>query len=559
MKNVLEWLEATITKSPEKIAFSDTENSITFAQVYDIARNTGAYLIEQLGVDRTPVAVFAGRKMVTPAYFLGVVYAGRPYAPIDASLPDKRIEKILENLCPRAIVTDRESLEHVESIVDELAKTEGFDRPQIFVAEDISHFERIVGADNNYKNSELTGDDVTGGEKETDGIVAENEKDTDGGVVAVRVEETDDKSPEKLAAVRRQMSMTDPLYIIYTSGSTGNPKGVMTSHLSLMTYINAYCDVMHIEESDVLGNQSPLDYIAAIRDIYLPLKTGCSTAIIPKEYFMEPNALFDYMNEKKVSSVGWSVSAFTILTSLGAFEEVGLKSLRKICFSGSVMPCRVLRKWQENLPEAHFVNQYGPTEATASCTYYSVDHTVEEDEVLPIGQAYDNYRVFLIDENGNEPTVGEQGEICVCGPILALGYYNDWKRTDAAFTLNPLNKAYPERMYRTGDYGRLDEDGILHFCGRMDRQIKHMGHRVELDEVEHAANVVEGVAESCVIYNKAKEVLILFYTGDCDRRSLALALRDELPGFMVPRKIKKLEQLPKLPNGKYDMKKLEEM
>lgn len=540
MKNVLEWLEATITKSPEKIAFSDTENSITFAQVYDIARNTGAYLIEQLGVDRTPVAVFAGRKMVTPAYFLGVVYAGRPYAPIDASLPDKRIEKILENLCPRAIVTDRESLEHVESIVDELAKTEGFDRPQIFVAEDISHFERIVGADNNYKNSELTGDDVTGGEKETDGIVAENEKDT-------------------LVAVRRQMSMTDPLYIIYTSGSTGNPKGVMTSHLSLMTYINAYCDVMHIEESDVLGNQSPLDYIAAIRDIYLPLKTGCSTAIIPKEYFMEPNALFDYMNEKKVSSVGWSVSAFTILTSLGAFEEVGLKSLRKICFSGSVMPCRVLRKWQENLPEAHFVNQYGPTEATASCTYYSVDHTVEEDEVLPIGQAYDNYRVFLIDEHGNEPAVGEQGEICVCGPILALGYYNDWKRTDAAFTLNPLNKAYPERMYRTGDYGRLDEDGILHFCGRMDRQIKHMGHRVELDEVEHAANVVEGVAESCVIYNKAKEVLILFYTGDCDRRSLALALRDELPGFMVPRKIKKLEQLPKLPNGKYDMKKLEEM
>lgn len=559
MKNVLEWLEATVAKYPDKPAFSDTESSITFAQVYDIARNTGAYLIEKLGVDRTPVAVFAGRKMVTPAYFLGVVYAGRPYAPIDASLPDKRIEKILENLCPRAIVADRESLEHVENIVDELAKAEGFERPQIFVAEDISRFEWIVGADGNCKISESTGGAVPGCEEETDDIAAENEKDTDGGVVAVRVEETDDNSLEMLAAVRRQMSMTDPLYIIYTSGSTGNPKGVMTSHLSLMTYINAYCDVMHIEESDVLGNQSPLDYIAAIRDIYLPLKTGCSTAIIPKEYFMEPNAMFDYMNEKKVSSVGWSVSAFTILTSLGAFEEVGLKSLRKICFSGSVMPCRVLRKWQENLPEAHFVNQYGPTEATASCTYYSVDHTVEEDEVLPIGQAYDNYRVFLIDEHGNEPAVGEQGEICVCGPILALGYYNDKKRTEAAFTLNPLNKAYPERMYRTGDYGRLDEDGILHFCGRMDRQIKHMGHRVELDEVEHAANVVEGVAESCVIYNKAKEVLILFYTGDCDRRSLALALRDELPGFMVPRKIKKLEQLPKLPNGKYDMKKLEEM
>lgn len=318
MKNVLEWLEATVAKYPDKPAFSDTECSITFAQVYDIARNTGAYLIEQLGVDRTPVAVFAGRKMVTPAYFLGVAYAGRPYAPIDASLPDKRIEKILENLCPRAIVADRESLEHVESIVDELAKAEGFDRPQIFVAEDISRFEQVACADSNCKISESAGDDVT-----------DSENDTDDGVVTGCAGKTDDSSLDMLAAVRRQMSMTDPLYIIYTSGSTGNPKGVMTSHLSLMTYINAYCDVMHIEESDVLGNQSPLDYIAAIRDIYLPLKTGCSTAIIPKEYFMEPNALFDYMNDKKVSSVGWSVSAFTILTSLGAFEEVGLKSLRK--------------------------------------------------------------------------------------------------------------------------------------------------------------------------------------------------------------------------------------
>lgn len=531
MKNVLEWLEATVTKYPDKIAFSDTKDSITFNEVYDIARNTGTYLIEKLGVDRAPVAVFASRRMVTPAYFLGVVYSGRPYAPIDASLPDKRIEKILENLQPKAIVADRDSLEPVNSIVAELAKNTDFSRPQVFVAEDISNYDSVN--DNRSEHAQYS----------VDASICMNDID----------------SNDKLAAVHSQMSMTDPLYIIYTSGSTGNPKGVMTSHLSLMTYINAYCDVMHIEENDVLGNQSPLDYIAAIRDIYLPLKTGCSTAIIPKEYFMEPNALFDYMNDKQVSSVGWSVSAFTILSSLGAFEEVGLKSLRKICFSGSVMPCKVLRKWQENLPEAHFVNQYGPTEATASCTYYSVNHRVDEDEVLPIGQAYDNYRVFLIDEAGKEPAVGDQGEICVCGPILALGYYNDPERTNAAFTLNPLNKAYPERMYRTGDYGKFDENGVLYFCGRMDRQIKHMGHRVELDEVEHAANVVEGVAESCVIYNKQKEVLLLFYTGDCDKRSLALALRQELPGFMVPRKIKKLEQMPKLPNGKYDMKKLEEM
>ena len=506
MKNVLEWLEATIVEKADKEVFSDIEDSLTFGELYGISRSIGSFLIKELGMDRRPVAVFAGRKVTTPAYFLGVVYSGRAYAPIDASLPDNRIKKILENLQPKAIIADRESLEHVEAIAGEL-EDDNWDRPQIFVAEDIPAGE----------------------------------------------------STELLAEVRRGMSMTDPLYIIYTSGSTGNPKGVITSHLSLMTYINAYSKVMDITENDVLGNQSPLDYIAAIRDIYLPMKTGCSTAIIPKEYFMEPNAIFDYMNEKRVTSVGWSVSAFTILSSLGAFQDKELKTLEKICFSGSVMPCRVLRIWQENLPRAHFVNQYGPTEATASCTYYSLDHLVEDEEVLPIGQAYDNYKVFLIDEEGKIPKTGALGEICVSGPILALGYYNDPERTASAFAINPLNKAYPERMYRSGDYGKMDEKGILHFCGRMDRQIKHMGHRVELDEVEHAANLVEGVAESCVIYNKDKEVLILFYSGECDRRNLALALRQELPGFMVPRKIKKLDCLPKLPNGKYDMKKMEEI
>lgn len=511
MKNVLEWLEASAAKNPQKPAFIG-DKEITFEQVMTWAKTIGTTLAQMEG--DAPVAVFSARSATTPALFAGIVYSGRAYAPIDATLPQKRIQKILTNLNPSLILVDQESHARFLKLASEIFE----DRMPAIVKVDFD---------------ELT---IT---KQDETIVSLDASNIDAAA---------------LDQIREQMVVTNPLYIIYTSGSSGNPKGVMTSHESLMTYINAYCKVMQIEEQDCLGNQSPLDYIAAIRDIYIPFKTGCQTAIIPKEYFMEPNMLFEYMNEKHVTSVGWSVSALTVPLSLGAFEEVKLTSLNKVCFSGSVMPCSALRVWQENLPDARFVNQYGPTEATASCTYYVVDHRVTDDEVLPIGKAYENYRVFLLDENNQK---ADRGEICVSGPILALGYYNDPERTEKSFVNNPTNHAYPERIYRTGDIGSLDENGILHFHGRMDRQIKHMGHRVELDEVECAANAIEGISESACLYNKPKEVLVLFYCGDLEKKGLSLALRETIPGFMVPRKLIKMDALPKLPNGKIDLKKLE--
>lgn len=500
MKNVLEWLEASAEKYGEKSTYYDINEEISFSYVMQHARSIGSAIASKYdNKDNTAIAVITERNVHTPVAYLGVVYSGHAYAPIDAKLPVARIEKILDTLQPAAILTDSENMEFVKELVEGR-------KIDIMVMSDIENF-----------------------------LVDE----------------------EKLNFIRRSMVSTDPLYIIFTSGSTGNPKGVITSHESLINYINAYSKVMGIGMDDRLGNQSPLDYIAAIRDIYVPLKCSCSMVILPKEYFMEPDNLFKCMNEYKVTSVGWSVSAFTILKSLGAFEDMKLDTLSKICFSGSVMPGKCLRVWQENLPDAKFVNQYGPTEATASCTYYEVDHMVEEDEILPIGIPYENYKVFLMSEDNKPVAAGQEGEICVSGPVLALGYYNDAERTNKSFIQNPLNPYYQERIYRTGDIGVMREDGILEFHGRKDRQVKHMGHRVELDEVEFAAEQVEGVSESCCIYNKQKETLILFYKGDATVRDISLNLRKILPGFMVPRKIKSLDSIPKLPNGKIDMKTLE--
>lgn len=465
--SVLERLEKTAAQFRDKTAYSDAVASITFGEIEEKAKRLGSALAERVRPG-SPVAVMGKRGVLTPVMFLGAVYAGCYYIPLDASQPESRLRDILSVLKPAILISDADT-------------------------------------------------------------------------------------------ISAAACLDDPLYVIFTSGSTGRPKGVITSMLSLMNYIDAYIEVMGITEADVLGNQSPLDYIAAIRDIYIPLFTGASMFIIPKECFVMPSELFKALNEHKVTSVGWSVSVFTIAAKMGVFDEAKPQYLKKICFSGSVMPCSILRIWQENLPDAKFVNQYGPTECTASCTYYEVKGMVKDGDVLPIGVPYRNYRVFLLKEDNTPAKAGEMGEICVAGQSLALGYYNDPELTAKSFIQNPLNSSYRELIYKTGDYGVLLPDGNLGYKGRKDRQIKHLGHRVELSEIEAAALRLESVSEACSMYLKEKELIYLFYTGAATVKEAAVHLRGLLPGFMVPRKLIKLDNMPKLANGKINMQALKEL
>ena len=147
---------------------------------------------------------------------------------------------------------------------------------------------------------------------------------------------------------------------------------------------------------------------------------------------------------------------------------------------------------------------------------------------------------------------GELGEICIRGTSLTLGYYNNFEKTREVFVQNPLNTAYPERIYRTGDLGRYNERGELLFVSRKDYQIKHMGHRIELGEIEANANMVEGVKLSGCVYDNIKGKIVLYYVGGMEERELAVALREKLPRYMVPNRLVRLEQMPLTANGKID-------
>ena len=490
--SVLDWLDATASEYPDNIAFYDEKNRISFSEFQQITKSVGSFLASRIPAG-SPVVCMSGRHCFTPAYFLSIVRAGCFYAPIDSTMPDYRLRQMISVVDAKYMLVDRENLEK--------AKQLEFDG-EIFIAEDL---------------------------------------------VETPIDEY------LLSKARENLNEEAPLYVIFTSGSTGIPKGVITSHHSLMCYIDAVCEVLDASKTDVFGGQAPLDYIAAVRDIYIPLYTGASTVIIPKNIFSMPNELFAMLNEYRVTALCWSVAGVSLPAKLNAFSESKPEHLKKVVFSGSVMPGKYLRAWQDALPDVTYINQYGPTEATASCTYHIVGELADDTTVLPIGRPYKNYSVTVITQEGKKASVGQTGEICVSGPCLALGYYGNAEKTAQSFVQNPLNSNYRELIYKTGDIGSFDENGVLHFHGRADRQIKHMGHRIELEEIESTAKAIEGVSDCCSLYQKEKELLYLFYVGEAAPKAITLYFRANLPAFMTPRKLIQLDELPTLPNGKIDM------
>lgn len=491
-RNVLEYLERSAKNHASKVAFADENENCTYAELEQAARAVGTFL-SQYTEPRKPVPVFMDKSVKAIYGFMGAVYAGCFYVLIDPKFPVERIRQILQTLDAKVLVTSDRYGEAAQGI-----NFQG----------DILFIEQAVEA----KIDELC-----------------------------------------LAGVREQCLDIDPLYAIFTSGSTGIPKGVVVSHRSVIDFMEDFTELFHITDEDVIGNQAPFDFDVSVKDIYSTLKTGATMQIIPKKLFSFPTKLLDYLVEREVTTLIWAVSALCIITTLKGFEYKVPEKVDKVIFSGEVMPVKHLNKWREYLPNAMYVNVYGPTEITCNCTYHIVDREYELGETLPIGKAFPNEKVFLLNEADQEvKDVGKEGEICVSGTALSLGYYNNKGQTDKAFMQNPLNTSYQEMIYRTGDLAYYQEDGTLCFTTRKDFQIKHMGHRIELGEIEAAMEMVVEIQRVCCIYDEKKNKIVAFYEGEVEKRQIVRMLSQSVPAFMIPNVFTKMDRLPLTKNGKID-------
>lgn len=500
MHNILEYLEQTAEMYPQKTAVTDENHSCTYCELECRAKEIGTYL-SGMAKPGMPIAVFMEKSVEALQAFMGIVYAGGFYTLIDPEFPIERIKQILDILKPQLILTDKENASKI--------------------------------------------------------------KETNCGICVVDISEIGHETDlEVLERIRVNSLDTNPLYCNFTSGSTGVPKGVLVCHRSVIDFIDNFTRIFGITDKDVIGNQAPFDFDVSVKDIYSCLKTGASLVIIPKKYFMFPKKVIDMLEDNKVTTLIWAVSALCLLNRLHGLSYKVPAHINKIMFSGEMMPVNQLNEWKQYYKHALFVNLYGPTEITCNCTYYIVDREYQPEEIIPIGKPFPNEKVFLLDENNNEilkTAPHKCGEICVAGTALSLGYYNNSEMTKKAFVNNPLITAYPETIYRTGDLGYWGDNGELFFAGRKDFQIKHMGHRIELEEVESALLCNRTVRQVCCLFDTEKNKLVAYYIGEDNVRQIIDEMKEKVPNYMIPNVFVQADEFPINKNGKTDRAAIRKM
>lgn len=493
-RNILDFLENSAEKYPDKRAYFDRNSSLTYSQVQKRAKAIGTFLISSLGRRNAPILVFMDKRPDTLCAFWGCVYAGCFYVPTDTTMPEFRRELILNNLNPIAIITDKE------------------------------HFDSVCSLNEN----------------------------------TYIYEEIIDTPVDEVSIGRSlHMALdTDPVYALYTSGSTGVPKGVVVCHASLIDYIDSFGNEIPLNHDDIMASQAPFYFDASLIDIYCTLRNGATLGIVPIEYFSIPIKLLEYLRDEKITAIRWVPSAMKMISMFEGFSSVtpDTISLKTVIFGAEIMPTKCYNYWKSNLTNTTFVQNYGPTEITGVCTYYIIDREFSNDERIPIGKPFYNSGVMLLDEDNNLITdSGITGEICVRGTCLSLGYYNAPEITSERFVQNPLNPFYPEKIYKTGDLGFYNSLGELVFVSRKDYQIKHMGHRIELGEIEYAISSLPGIRNVCCLHDEKRDKIVMFYEADSsDEMTIREDIKNRLAAYMVPNVYKKMEKLPLLVNGKTD-------
>ena len=492
-KSVIEYLVNSAAKYPQKSAVQDSTGSITFSELLRSAFVI-ADVIKVQGLWRSPIGVYIPKGCHMVQAFAGINMSGNFYVPLDTKSPDTRIQSILKVLESEAIITDKAHEQQVRQMCDKV----------VFVIEDVLENEPMTNADAN----QYLADQID----------------------------------------------TDPVYAIFTSGSTGTPKGVVISHRGVIDYIDWAIGRFGFTSDAVIGNQAPFYFDNSTLDIYLMYATGATLDIIPEVHFTFPAQLVDYMNEHKISFVFWVPYALINVANYDVLKDQEMPYLKDIFFAGEVMPNKHLNYWRRYLPHCRYANLYGPTEITVDCTYYEVDREFADDEPLPIGKACRNSGVLILTDQKREAGVNEEGELCVRGSSLALGYYNDWEKTQQAFIQNPLNKHYPETIYCTGDIVYRNERGEIMYVGRKDSQIKHNGYRIELGEIENAILASKLVDNCCATYDFNNKKIVLFYQAEKEvsKGEFRKGVANRIPRYMIPTDYYREDALKQNGSGKID-------
>jgi len=504
---------------PERRAVVVGGKSLLYRELREIATRIAATIQAYPEFSGTPLtAVFAYRSATAFAGILGSLLAGNGYVPLNRTFPVERTQLMFERSECRSIIVDSGSLPQLDDLLG------GVREPLLVILPDISD----VGS---YR--ELWPRDIFIGQDDLTASSAWREPTV---------------CPDAVA------------YLLFTSGSTGIPKGVMVAHRNVVSFIEYVAERYQITEQDRLSQMFDMTFDLSVFDMFVAWERGACVCCPSQRTIIKPDKFIQDIE----LTVWFSVpSTAVFMKQLGLLKPGRFSSLRWSLFCGEPLPVSSAQAWLEAAPNATLENLYGPTELTIACTLYRWDSVRSRGEselgIVPIGCPFPGMNVLVVDDELNEVRPGQEGELLMSGPQMSLGYWKDPERTAASFVVPPGAR---EVFYRTGDRVRRPlGNGPLVHLGRVDFQVKVLGHRVELGEVEAVVRETSGIDGVVAVGWPATlsgcAGVEVFIEGEAkDLEGLSTAIASKLPDYMAPRRLHFMSELPRNVNYKFDRKAL---
>lgn len=503
----------------ERPALEVQGTCLTYSNLHAKAASLAATLQHRAPSSRSDLtAVFAYRSETAFVGILAALFSGHGYVPLNATFPPERTRLMLQRSGCGRLIVDTESEQQLDQIL------EGVEAPLTIILP----------------------------ERRNVGHLAEQ-------FPLHRFLGADDLEPaERWSPV--EVSQNSPAYVLFTSGSTGIPKGVVVSHRNVRAFIDVMVERYQINEHDRFSQMFDMTFDLSVFDMFVAWERGACVCCPSKKQSIMPQK---YIQDSRIT-IWFSVPSTGIfMKTLGMLKPDSYPTLRLSLFCGEGLPASLVSAWSEAVPQSLVENLYGPTELTIACTLYRWDRRISpadcENGLVPIGYPYPAMSVLVVSENLEEVEPGEVGELLMTGPQRSLGYWQDPEKTAAVFVVPPGKK---EVYYRTGDRVRRPiGNKPLIYLGRMDTQIKVLGHRVELGEIEailrEEAEVDIAIALGWPVTESGAKGVIGFLKTPCRSVQDILArVEKRLPDYMVPKQIHVLETFPLNSNGKVDRKAL---